>query len=99
MTIELDKLVAEIVGDEAAALSELVAWVTMVRAWNARMDMTAARDDRELVDLMVADASWLAKQLNTTILHQTCPNRSLSSQWFPLRPMVFFKLKSSLLVG
>jgi len=65
VTIELDKLVAEIVGDEAAALSELVAWVTMVRAWNARMDMTAARDDRELVDLMVADASWLAKQLPT----------------------------------
>ncbi len=35
-------------------------WVATVAAWNKRIDLTAARDDNELVDLMVADAAMLA---------------------------------------
>jgi len=35
----------------------------LVRDWNQRVDLTAARDDRELCDLMLADAMFLARYL------------------------------------
>ncbi len=38
-------------------------WVDLVDTWNQRMDLTAARNDDELVDLMVADAAKLASRL------------------------------------
>jgi len=45
------------VGSAAGALTP---WIEAVASWNQQMDLTAARDDRELVDLMVADALALA---------------------------------------
>ncbi|HEU4404035.1 MAG TPA: RsmG family class I SAM-dependent methyltransferase [Polyangiaceae bacterium] len=38
----------------------LAAWASLVVSWNARLDLTAARSAPELVDLLVADAAWLA---------------------------------------
>lgn len=42
----------------------LAAWVADVAAWNQRIDLTAARDDRELCDLMIADAALLAMHVD-----------------------------------
>jgi 16S rRNA (guanine527-N7)-methyltransferase len=49
-------------GSEGAARS-IGTWVALVAAWNAKIDLTAARSDDELVDLMVADALWLAARV------------------------------------
>jgi len=38
-------------------------WLERLREWNARIDLTAARSDEELVDLMLADAIILAAQI------------------------------------
>jgi 16S rRNA (guanine527-N7)-methyltransferase len=38
-------------------------WIDEVARWNRRLDLTAARGDRELVDLMLADAVVLASRL------------------------------------
>ncbi|AKT36941.1 16S rRNA (guanine(527)-N(7))-methyltransferase RsmG [Chondromyces crocatus] len=38
-------------------------WIGLVAAWNARIDLTAARNEDELVDLMLADAVVLAAHL------------------------------------
>jgi 16S rRNA (guanine527-N7)-methyltransferase len=35
-------------------------WIALVATWNARVDLTAARNEDELVDLMLADALVLA---------------------------------------
>jgi 16S rRNA (guanine527-N7)-methyltransferase len=43
-----------------AALARLGQLLDRVVTWNARMDLTAARDERELVDLFLADALVLA---------------------------------------
>ncbi|MBW2459201.1 MAG: class I SAM-dependent methyltransferase [Deltaproteobacteria bacterium] len=57
-------LVLEVLGEQAsegrAAASSITSWIDAVASWNQQMDLTAARDDRELVDLMVADAAVLA---------------------------------------
>lgn len=45
----------------AGARSALAAWLEGIVEWNARIDLTAARSDDELVDLMVADALVLAR--------------------------------------
>src|SRR6185503_4765101 len=51
---------------ELAVQSELPAllarYFDLLVTWNERMDLTAARDADELVDLMVADAAMLAAQ-------------------------------------
>jgi 16S rRNA (guanine527-N7)-methyltransferase len=47
----------------AAAEQAIVGWVGLVAAWNKRIDLTAARSEDELVDLMVADALALASQV------------------------------------
>jgi 16S rRNA (guanine527-N7)-methyltransferase len=39
----------------------LMAWLGLLRQWNARVDLTAARTDDELFDLMLADAAVLAR--------------------------------------
>lgn len=44
-------------------LKAIAAWIELVAAWNKRMDLTAAKGDDELVDLMVADAFTLAAYL------------------------------------
>jgi 16S rRNA (guanine527-N7)-methyltransferase len=38
-------------------------WIALVATWNQRMDLTAARDEDELCDLMLADAVVLAPRL------------------------------------
>ena len=38
-------------------------WLERLQEWNARIDLTAARTDDELVDLMVADALVLAPRI------------------------------------
>jgi 16S rRNA (guanine527-N7)-methyltransferase len=45
------------------ARSALGVWLEAIVAWNARIDLTAARTDDELVDLMVADALVLARRV------------------------------------
>ena len=47
-------------GDQRAALERLGRLLDLVATWNARTDLTAARDERELVDLYLADALVLA---------------------------------------
>lgn len=42
------------------AFARLAALLDLVASWNARVDLTAARDARELVDLYLADAVVLA---------------------------------------
>lgn len=37
-------------------------WLDLLRQWNARIDLTAARTDEELFDLMLADAAVLARR-------------------------------------
>jgi 16S rRNA (guanine527-N7)-methyltransferase len=41
----------------------LAVWLDRLKEWNARIDLTAARTDDELVDLMVADALFLAPHI------------------------------------
>lgn len=48
---------------DPAAAAALARWIELVASWNARVDLTAARGDDELVDLMVADAVILAAHL------------------------------------
>lgn len=45
------------------APTALALWIDQVAAWNARIDLTAARGEDELVDLMLADALALAAHL------------------------------------
>lgn len=47
-------------GASPDAAPALATWVGEIAAWNQRIDLTAARDDRELCDLMIADAALLA---------------------------------------
>jgi 16S rRNA (guanine527-N7)-methyltransferase len=47
----------------ADVLRALAGWVSLVKAWNARIDLTAAGSDDELCDLMLADAALLAPRL------------------------------------
>jgi 16S rRNA (guanine527-N7)-methyltransferase len=44
----------------AASGVALASWLGLLRQWNARIDLTAARSDAELEDLMLADAAVLA---------------------------------------
>lgn len=47
----------------AEARAALAAWLEGIVEWNARIDLTAARGDGELVDLMIADALLLARHV------------------------------------
>jgi 16S rRNA (guanine527-N7)-methyltransferase len=60
--------VGQVIGELGAPLSgEAAAWIArwigVVQAWNAKIDLTAARGVDELVDLMLADALVLAQRL------------------------------------
>lgn len=44
-------------------LSELVAWISMMVDWNKKIDLTAARNTDELVDLCIADAIVLSREI------------------------------------
>jgi 16S rRNA (guanine527-N7)-methyltransferase len=68
MTAKLGPLVSQAAAALGAlqgepALAALVAWLERLEEWNARIDLTAARSREELVDLMVADALFLAPRL------------------------------------
>jgi 16S rRNA (guanine527-N7)-methyltransferase len=43
--------------------SQVTTWLSRLKQWNARIDLTAARSDEELVDLMLADAIVLGQRL------------------------------------
>jgi 16S rRNA (guanine527-N7)-methyltransferase len=45
------------------APSSIETWLDLLRQWNARIDLTAARSDDELRDLMVADATMLSERV------------------------------------
>jgi 16S rRNA (guanine527-N7)-methyltransferase len=70
--IEVPKPIAERVARSIAALDRplpdgaagaLGGFIALVASWNARIDLTAARHEDELVDLMLADALVLAARL------------------------------------
>lgn len=48
---------------DARAKAGVGTWLERLEAWNARIDLTAARSPDELVDLMLADALVLASRL------------------------------------
>lgn len=53
----------EPLGVPEAARPAVQGWLDLLREWNKRMDLTAARDDDELFDLMLADALALAPRI------------------------------------
>jgi 16S rRNA (guanine527-N7)-methyltransferase len=46
-----------------SARARIGTWLERLQEWNARIDLTAARSDQELVDLMLADALVLAARI------------------------------------
>ncbi len=53
----------EALGVPAPARPGIQRWLDLLREWNARMDLTAARGDDELFDLMLADAVTLSSHV------------------------------------
>lgn len=47
-------------GDRTARLG---AWLTLLEAWNKKLDLTAAKTENDLLDVMLADAFVLAKHV------------------------------------
>src|SRR5580658_2376077 len=45
------------------SLAAIESWLERLQEWNARIDLTAARSDPELVDLMMADALVLSSHI------------------------------------
>src|SRR5271165_5174954 len=57
----VDRAAADLGGDLSPSVRRNIeTWLARMQEWNARIDLTAARSDEELVDLMVADALVLA---------------------------------------
>lgn len=50
-------------GIDVLAHPALTRWLELLGEWNKRIDLTAARTDAELLDLMLADAALLSKQI------------------------------------
>jgi 16S rRNA (guanine527-N7)-methyltransferase len=48
---------------DVRARTDIALWLVRIEEWNARMDLTAARTQEELVDLMLADALVLAPHI------------------------------------
>lgn len=48
---------------DARTREHVATWLGLLQQWDARIDLTAARSDDELVDLMLADALLLAPRL------------------------------------
>jgi 16S rRNA (guanine527-N7)-methyltransferase len=66
--VGFEPLVVRVASAFAAPLSidsqaRLTRWIEHVARWNERIDLTAARSDEELCDLMVADAALLASRI------------------------------------
>lgn len=54
-------------GLEEAARAPLVRWLDLLTEWNKRIDLTAARTEAELTDLMLADAQTLARNIGPSL--------------------------------
>ena len=54
-------------GLEEAARAPLVRWLDLLTQWNKRIDLTAARTEAELTDLMLADAQTLASHIGPSL--------------------------------
>jgi 16S rRNA (guanine527-N7)-methyltransferase len=52
---------------EEAARGPLVRWLELLTEWNKRIDLTAARTEAELTDLMLADAQTLASHIGPSL--------------------------------
>lgn len=60
----VERVITESAAPLAAGSPQAIArWIATVADWNARIDLTAARTEDELVDLMLADALVLAPRL------------------------------------
>lgn len=66
-TIQLVRRVLDAFDAPPARADDVAAWVATIAEWNQRMDLTAARDDDELVDLMVADSAKLASLIEPAL--------------------------------
>lgn len=53
----------DVLGVPEASRPAVQTWLDLMREWNKRMDLTAARSDDELFDLMLADALALAPRI------------------------------------
>lgn len=49
--------------DRARAVAGLAGWLTLVRKWNAKIDLTAAKTDAELAELGVLDAAHASTRI------------------------------------
>ena len=54
-------------GLEEAARAPLARWLELLAEWNKRIDLTAARTEAELTDLMLADAQTLARNIGPSL--------------------------------
>ncbi len=60
----LDRLLADLGAHvDEATRTALCLWIEGIVEWNGRIDLTAARSDEELLDLMVADAAVLSRHV------------------------------------
>ena len=59
----VSRILATFGSSSESAAGSLAAWVGEIAAWNQRIDLTAARDERELCDLMIADAALLSQHI------------------------------------
>jgi 16S rRNA (guanine527-N7)-methyltransferase len=59
----VEKALAELAPEfsDAQKIAALSAWLELIVDWNQRVDLTAARNDDELVDLCLADAAVVAR--------------------------------------
>jgi 16S rRNA (guanine527-N7)-methyltransferase len=71
------------IDDEGGRLliARAVAFADLVAAWNDRVDLTAARDPDELVDLLFADAAAILRD-RTSPPEQTVPGAAVRERWF-----------------
>lgn len=51
---------------QSSSVERLGQWLDLLKQWNRKIDLTAARTDDELVDLAVCDAAVLARELPAT---------------------------------
>ena len=52
---------------EESARLPLVRWLELLTEWNKRIDLTAARTEAELTDLMLADAGELSRHIGPSL--------------------------------
>lgn len=63
VTVKLDDDISSAFEIADSSRGPLQQWLTLLTEWNARIDLTAARTEGELTDLMLADAALLAKHI------------------------------------